>query len=225
MMNRFLNRLPLTFFALTVVITVLSWVGNVYEWGVNNLLCADGIRWAVANIIYNFTDSPIGEIILLLLGLSVLTESGFLTFWKSAKSIKQKRAMQITIVAIVVYCLTIFCLLFTSHAVLLSAFGTLRESAFQQGAYGLLLLGIIIAGNLYGYFSGTFSSVKDSVLAHTSLILRISPYFVTAFVASEFVGSMYYVFEIGDGMSNFIDFIVFYVPLFLYLADLHHRKP
>ena len=47
MMNRFLNRLPLTFFALTVVITVLSWVGNVYEWGVNNLLCADGIRWAV----------------------------------------------------------------------------------------------------------------------------------------------------------------------------------
>lgn len=224
MMNRFLNRLPLTFFALTVVITVLSWVGNVYEWGVNNLLCADGIRWAVANIIYNFTDSPIGEIILLLLGLSVLTESGFLTFWKSAKSIKQKRAMQITIVAIVVYCLTIFCLLFTSHAVLLSAFGTLRESAFQQGAYGLLLLGIIIAGNLYGYFSGTFSSVKDSVLAHTSLILRISPYFVTAFVASEFVGSMYYVFVIGDGMSNFIDFIVFYVPLFLYFADLYHRK-
>mgnify|MGYP006329500617 FL=1 len=56
MMNRFLSRLPLTFFALTVVITVLSWVGNVYEWGVNNLLCADGIRWAVANIIYNFTD-------------------------------------------------------------------------------------------------------------------------------------------------------------------------
>lgn len=224
MMNRFLNRLPLTFFALTVVITVLSWVGNVYEWGVNNLLCADGIRWAVANIIYNFTDSPIGEIILLLLGLSVLTESGFLTFWKSAKSIKQKRAMQITIVAIVVYCLTIFCLLFTSHAVLLCAFGTLRESAFQQGAYGLLLLGIIIAANLYGYFSGTFSSVKDSISAHTSLILRISPYFVTAFVASEFVGSMNYVFEIGDGMSNFIDFIVFYVPLFLYLADLYHRK-
>ena len=224
MMNRFLNRLPLTFFALTVVITVLSWVGNVYEWGVNNLLCADGIRWAVANIIYNFTDSPIGEIILLLLGLSVLTESGFLTFWKSAKSIKQKRAMQITIVAIVVYCLTIFCLLFTSHAVLLSAFGTLRESAFQQGAYGLLLLGIIIAGNLYGYFSGTFSSVKDSISAHTSLIFRISPYFVTAFVASEFVGSMNYVFEIGDGMSNFIDFIVFYVPLFLYFADLYHRK-
>jgi p-aminobenzoyl-glutamate transporter AbgT len=224
MMNRFLSRLPLTFFALTVVVTVLSWVGNVYEWGVNNLLCADGIRWAVANIIYNFTDSPIGEIILLLLGLSVLTESGFLTFWKSAKSIKQKRAMQITIVAIVVYCLTIFCLLFTSHAVLLSAFGTLRESAFQQGAYGLLLLRAIIAGNLYGYFLGTFSSVKDSVLAHTSLILRISPYFVTAFVASEFVGSMYYVFEIGDGMSNFIDFIVFYVPLFLYFADLYHRK-
>jgi p-aminobenzoyl-glutamate transporter AbgT len=224
MMNRFLSRLPLTFFALTVVVTVLSWVGNVYEWGVNNLLCADGIRWAVANIIYNFTDSPIGEIILLLLGLSVLTESGFLTFWKSAKSIKQKRAMQISIVAIGVYCVTIFCLLFTSHAVLLSAFGTLRESAFQQGAYGLLLLGIIIAGNLYGYFSGTFSSVKDSVLAHTSLILRISPYFVTAFVASEFVGSMYYVFEIGDGMSNFIDFIVFYVPLFLYFADLYHRK-
>ena len=223
-MNRFLNRLPLTFFALTVVVTVLSWVGNVYEWGVKNLLCADGIRWAVANIIYNFTDSPIGEIILLLLGLSVLTESGFLTFWKSAKSIKQKRAMQITIVAIVVYCLTIFCLLFTSHAVLLSAFGTLRESAFQQGAYGLLLLGIIIAGNLYGYFSGTFSSVKDSISAHTSLILRISPYFVTAFVASEFVGSMYYVFVIGDGMSNFIDFIVFYVPLFLYFADLYHRK-
>jgi p-aminobenzoyl-glutamate transporter AbgT len=223
-MNRFLNRLPLTFFALTVVVTVLSWVGNVYEWGVNNLLCADGIRWAVANIIYNFTDSPIGEIILLLLGLSVLTESGFLTFWKSAKSIKQKRAMQITIVAIVVYCLTIFCLLFTSHAVLLSAFGTLRESAFQQGAYGLLLLGIIIAGNLYGYFSGTFSSVKDSISAHTSLILRISPYFVTAFVASEFVGSMNYVFEIGDGMSNFIDFIVFYVPLFLYFADLYHHK-
>jgi p-aminobenzoyl-glutamate transporter AbgT len=223
-MNRFLNRLPLTFFALTVVVTVLSWVGNVYEWGVNNLLCADGIRWAVANIIYNFTDSPIGEIILLLLGLSVLTESGFLTFWKSAKSIKQKRAMQITIVAIVVYFLTIFCLLFTSHAVLLSAFGTLRESAFQQGAYGLLLLGIIIAGNLYGYFSGTFSSVKDSISAHTSLILRISPYFVTAFVASEFVGSMNYVFEIGDGMSNFIDFIVFYVPLFLYFADLYHRK-
>ena len=224
MMNRFLSRLPLTFFALTVVITVLSWVGNVYEWGVNNLLCADGIRWAVANIIYNFTDSPIGEIILLLLGLSVLTESGFLTFWKSAKSIKQKRAMQITIVAIVVYCLTIFCLLFTSHAVLLSAFGTLRESAFQQGAYGLLLLGIIIAGNLYGYFSGTFSSVKDSISAHTSLILRVSQYFVTAFVASEFVGSMYYVFVIGDGMSNFIDFIVFYVSLFLFFADLYHRK-
>ena len=172
MMNRFLNRLPLTFFALTVVVTVLSWVGNVYEWGVNNLLCADGIRWAVANIIYNFTDSPIGEIILLLLGLSVLTESGFLTFWKSAKSIKQKRAMQITIVAIVVYCLTIFCLLFTSHAVLLSAFGTIHEAKLQftdkdnksiqmsRHLYGLIITNMFKLSRVF-VFLGNFLHLSE----------------------------------------------------------------
>lgn len=220
-MNRLLPRLPLVYAASTFVVLVLSWVGHVYEWGLNNLLCADGFRWWVANVVDNFTDSPLGEIMLLLICLSVLSESGALSYWKSGRSIKQKRAIGVTSIALGIYVVAILFLLFSSHSVLLNAFGTLGESPFQEGAYGLVLIGGILVGNLYGYFSGTISSFKDFVSVHTCLISKVSHYFLTLFVASQFMACLSYVFEVDDATMAFLEFVVYYVPLFLHLVDLY----
>lgn len=175
-----------------VLLLFISWVLSVYVDGVQGLLTTRGIRWMCVNIVPNFSSVHIAKILLGLMALSVLRASGILQAFRSHISLKQRRALQITGVSVVVVLILFSLLLLLPDPVLLSAFGTLHNSAFSKGFFGLLACLAIFVGNVYGYTSGRFTTMRDFMQAHASLFAAIPNYFVMLFMASQFVNFLDY---------------------------------
>lgn len=209
--------------ALLVVLMFVSWVMSIYIDGVEGLLTSRGIRWMCSNIIANFASVPLAEILLGLMAIGVLHESGLIHAFRGHTSLKQKRALEITGISFVVIVCLFSLLLLLPHAVLLSAFGTFSHSPFSKGAYGLAACVVIFIGNIYGYTSGKFVTLHDFLAAHTRLLSSVANYFVLLFLSSQFVCCLQFtgILElIGDNtlLSTVIGNILYYFPLFLYLV-------
>lgn len=175
-----------------VLLLFISWVLSVYVDGVQGLLTTRGIRWMCVNIVPNFSSVHIAKLLLGLMALSVLRASGILRAFHSHISLKQRRALQITGVSVVVVLILFSLLLLLPDPVLLSAFGTLHNSAFSKGFFGLLACLAIFVGNVYGYTSGRFTTMRDFMQAHASLFAAIPNYFVMLFMASQLVNFLDY---------------------------------
>ncbi len=173
-----------------VLLLFVSWVLSIYVDGVQGLLTYRGIRWMCVNIVPNFSEVHIAKMLLGLMAMSVLRESGILRTFRSHLSLKQRRALQITGVSVLVVLSLFSLLLLLPNAVLLSAFGSIQHSAFSKGLYGLIACLTIFIGMVYGYTSGRFSTMHDFVHAHVSIFSAMPNYFVMLFFASQFLGCL-----------------------------------
>ena len=205
-----------------VLLLFVSWVLSIYVDGVQGLLTTRGIRWMCSNIVLNFSTVPIASILLGLMAVSVLRASGILKAFRSHVSLKQRRALQITGVSVIVVLCLFSLLLLLPDAVLLSAFGTIRHSAFSKGLFGLLACLAIFIGNVYGYTSGRFTTVRDFIQAHASIFSSVANYFVMLFLASQLVNSLDYTGILpllgDDGTALFlIRGLLYDGPLLLYV--------
>lgn len=225
-MNKVYGRAILLTGLSIVILSVLSWLGSVYGWGLRNLLCTDGIRWAVSSMVTNFTKSPLAETILLLLGCGVVIESGIIrSFSKASRSsLKRRRALILTGVVFALFVVAVSLLTFIPHAVLLSAFGTIGESPFAQGLLGLFFMGCMITGCSYGLFSGRFASLRDVLKAQMLLLVNSSSHFVLMLFVAELLACVDY-----TGLANVYDnglllFVAYYVPLAVYVIAVYRRK-
>lgn len=171
-----------------VLVLLVSWVVSIYVDGVEGLLTARGIRWMCSNIVPNFAAVHLAEMLLGLMSISVLRESGIMHTMKGRISLKQKRALQITGLAVLLVSGVFSLLLILPDAVLLSAFGTFHHSALSKGFYGLSMCLLIFVGCVYGYTSGRFLAMRDLVHAHVSIFSTVANYFVILFFASQLVG-------------------------------------
>lgn len=219
MMNKFLLRLPLFYSVITILIVIISWLGNYYGFDIRNILSAEGLRWFVENLIPNMALSPLAEIVFLLMAISVVVESGLLKVFSGNLSPKQRRALQLTGALFLFYCLLLVVLVFFSSSILLSALGTISGSPLSRGVLGLIVISLLMIGNFYGFVSGRLVTVNDFIQAHCELIRRVSPFFITIIIASQLVAFVDYAF--GDGSLvnlELLSFFIYYVPLFLHLA-------
>lgn len=205
-----------------VILLFASWLLSIYVEGVEGLLTPRGIRWLCSNIVPNFSSVHLAKMLLGLMAISVLRESGIISIVHGHISLKQRHALQITGIALLVILLLFSLLLFLPDAILLSAFGTFHHSAFSKGFYGLLMCLIIFVGNVYGYTSGRILTMHDFVHAHVSIFSTLANYFVIVFFASQLVGCLEYTHILpllgDDGTALYWLRGMFYnVPLLLYI--------
>ena len=205
-----------------VLLLFVSWVLSIYVDGVSGLLTARGIRWLCISIVPNFASVHLAKILLGLMAISVLKESRIMSTCRGHVSLKQKRALQITGVAILLVGCLFSLLLFLPNAVLLSAFGTFHGSAFSKGLDGILMCLVIFVGNVYGYTSGRFITMRDFVQAHVSIFSTVANYFVILFFASQLVGCVDFTGILpllGDDGTVFywMQGVLYNVPLLLYI--------
>ncbi|MDE5550332.1 MAG: hypothetical protein K2I99_03105, partial [Bacteroidaceae bacterium] len=106
---------------LLLLLLLASWVLSIYVEGVQGLLTPRGIRWMCSNIVPNFVTVHLAEILLGVMAISVLCESGIIRTLCGRVSLKQQRALLMT-GGVGVFVLGLFSLLlFLPNAVLLSA--------------------------------------------------------------------------------------------------------
>ena len=158
---------------------VISWIGNVYGWQCRNVLSGEGVRWLVAMIMDNFNRSPWDYVVLSTATVSVISESGIITGFNKQKYLRQKRAYMLVllILFLIAICVMIFTLL--PGNVLMSAFGTFQNSAMQKGLFPMLAIAFYVIAVVYGY---------------VALPAKIAQYFITMFVASQFLSLLLFAF-------------------------------
>lgn len=174
---------PLVLLLALPVVAVVSWIFSIYfDMDVKSLLNSDGIRWAVSNGVNNLGDAPIVGVMLTMVCLGVLWESGLvgtastvvreMKWSESGVSLKQRRALMLSIGVFELIIVVFLIMFLMPGALLLSAFGTFEASALSDGWVGLVALLIIIVSNVFGYSSGKLVKLSDFINAHTCVISR-----------------------------------------------------
>lgn len=174
---------------------LMSWVVGAYHSDVNNLLEYAGIRWGITHIISNFSALPLATILLLMVTVSVVKESGWLS-WLYPKNhplmLKQLRAYTYTNLLLVVIVLVFLFLLFIPDSPLINSFGGLSHSPLSKGWLALLSLLVIFISNVYGYLSGRLVTSADFAFAHTRVLRKFSPAFISLFFLAQIFGCLDY---------------------------------
>lgn len=199
----------------------LSWVLSIYFDGVHALLDPRGIRWMCSHIVSNFSAVPLAQILLAAMTLGVLRHSGIVQAFRSTATLKQKRALQITVVSAVLLLALFSLLLFLPDAILLSAFGTIAHSPLSRGLYGLMACFFLFVGSMYGYTSGRFATLRHFVHAHAAFFPALGECVLLLFLSGQLIGSLDYTGMLsmsgtGAWVLQTLKIALFYIPPLLY---------
>lgn len=222
------SSLSVVFFLLTLVLTLLSWVGSIYGLGeVQSLLSADGIRWMLGHVVENYVQCPaLGVVLILLMGVGIAVRSGLSGVLKRLcrkerqLSRKERRALSLALGVGFAYLLLVLLALWLPWNFLLGVTGSWTHSPFSKGMVYVFSIGIGLSGMAYGYVSDTFRQVGDVVAGMSCLISRSASYFVTLFFVVQFFSSLEYV-HVADWMGvdgtwvEVVYQLFCYLPLFL----------
>lgn len=188
------------FFLLTVAVALFSWIGSIYGLGkVQNLLSPEGIRWELRHVLGNYVQTPaLGIVMMLFIGCGIAFRSGIAgTLGRALSkgkqvSHKERRALVLSSVTLLMYLLVVVYTTFYPWTVLRSVTGALANSPFLQGIWFLLSFGIGVTGLIFGYASGRFRSDKDIIGGMSCLFVRFADYFVMLFFIVQFFSSLLY---------------------------------
>ncbi len=217
--NRIVNWMPIGLLGLILLHAIVSWIGNIYGWGVNNLFSQAGIRWTVANFIPNIAQAPFAEVMMGLITIGVATESGFFSAFSKNASLKQQRALSLAMLVLIMLIIIVACMVVLPNALLLSPFGTITDSPFSQGLYGIVCVIAIIVSNVYGLSSGRFFSLNDTIKAHVSLLLQCLPCFLSMILTAVLMESIAYS-QLMDVFSLAFTIISWFLYLLPFVAQL-----
>lgn len=205
--NAWHGRFSLTFFLLTVLLALFSWIGSVYGAGeVQSLLSAEGIRWMLGHVVENYVQTPaLGLVLVLFMGLGVGIRAGLYDvlkrFCRKEKllSRKERRALLMSAIAFGLFVALIVVALLLPWNFLYGVTGSWEHSPIAKGWSYLLSVGIGLSGMVYGYVSDVFRNLADVVRGMSLLVSRLASYFVTLFFVVQFFSSLAY-----TGLSEWI---------------------
>lgn len=186
------NWLIPLYFVLIVVVMIVSWLCNSYYADVRSVITYDGIRWLFSESLDNFRKAPLAETVLIMVGLSVLTESGFVSAIFRRKTLKQRKAMRQTVLVIAVAFVLLAVLALPKHAVLRNVFGGFESSPLTEGMLCIIFSVAVVAANVYGFLSGRMTGFSDFVSAHSYLLRQTSHIFIIAFEGSQLIACLRY---------------------------------
>ncbi len=195
------SRVSITFFLLTLVLALFSWIGSVYGMGeVQSLLSAEGIRWVLGHTLENYVQAPaLGMVLVFFMGLGVGVRSGLYDalrrFLQKGKMIsrKERRALVLSVSVFVLLGVLVGISLFLPWNLFWGVTGGWLHSPISKGMVYLLAVGVGLAGMIYGYVADVYRNLSDVLQGMSCLIARRASFFVTLFFVVQFFSSLEYV--------------------------------
>ena len=191
----------ITFFLLTLVFALFSWIGSVYGMGeVQSLLSAEGIRWVLGHTLENYVQAPaLGMVLVFFMGLGVGVRSGLYDalrrFLQKGKMIsrKERRALVLSVSVFVLLGVFVGISLFLPWNLFWGVTGGWLHSPISKGMVYLLAVGVGLAGMIYGYVADVYRNLSDVLQGMSCLIAHRASFFVTLFFVVQFFSSLEYV--------------------------------
>lgn len=176
-----------------LLLLVFSAIGSACGMQIHSLVSADALRWMYTHFISNINAMPWGELIIALVAVSVVWRSGLLNSLRAHATLKQRRALSLTMFVLLLIVLVILALVVPPYGVLLSPFGTVARSPLLRGLFGALCLAAIILGTVYGLASGRFANIADVTRACIAIPRLLLPLLPLLIIASQIYACIIYV--------------------------------
>lgn len=179
-----------------LLLVILSWLLSATRMeGVRSLLSSEGIRWFFGS----FTDMVASPLLVwLLLGLcawGAVRNSGILnTLHSSLFTYRDKVALRVSLVFLVIYVVMIVLLTLMPHAILLSATGSLFPSAFSRSLVPIIAFGICLVSVTFGLVSGRLRGLDDILSTLSSGIAQGANIIIIYLLFIQFYESLRFVF-------------------------------
>ena len=188
-----------------LLLFILSWLLSATRMeGVRSLLSSEGIRWFFGYFT-QMVASPL--LVWLLLGLCAwgcLQHSGLLSLLTSHFSpltshlspltYRDRIALRVSLVFLVIYVVMIALLTLMPHAILLSATGSLFPSAFSRSLVPIIAFGLCLVSITFGLVSGRLRDLGDTFAALSCGIAQGAPIIVLYLLLIQFYESLRFVF-------------------------------
>ena len=179
------------------VLVIVSWLLSAARIeGVRSMLSSEGIRWFFGGFSNIIANPLLAWLLLALIAGGSLKQSGVLRHFaaKGEASFRNRLALRVAIVFMVLYAMVISMLTLMPHAILLSFSGHLFPSAFSRGLVPIICFGVTLFSVVYGIISGNKQKGED-VLDILSYGLRQGSSLIIIYIfAIQLYASLRFVF-------------------------------
>ena len=207
-----LGAVALVLLLAEVLLVILSWLLSATRMeGVRSLLSSEGIRWFFGSWQSLFASPLLVWLLLCLIAWGCLRKSGLNRFFtlhsslftphsslftlhSSLLSYRDRLALRVSLVFLVIYLVILALLTLTPHAILLSATGHLFPSAFSRSLVPVIAFGVCLVSITFGLVSGRLRSLADILDALSNGIARGASLIVIYLFAIQLFESIRFVF-------------------------------
>ena len=199
-MKKLLSYVLLALVVAWVVLLLASWLLSATSGGegTRSLLSSEGIRYFLGGFVDMLQKPLLIWLLLLSAAYGCMRESGIAGVLHRPVGFRQRQAIVLLAVILLVYVGVVALLALPSHAVLLSATGHLWPSAFSRALVPIVAFGIIVLSVTYGLVSRHFQSVVDVCQALCNGIATAAPLLLLYVLAVQFYESLRFVVGIMD---------------------------
>jgi aminobenzoyl-glutamate transport protein len=188
----------LVLFLVEAVLILLSWILSATGMeGVRSLLSSEGIRWFFGDFTRMVGSPLLVWLILLLMAVGSFQRSGLTLLvridrWRKL-SYRDRTALRVAIILLVLYIAAILLLTIFPHAILLSASGSLFPSPFSRSIMPFTAFGIALLSIAFGMISGRMQSLSDILGALCYGLQKGAPLLVLYIFCIQFYESLRFV--------------------------------
>ena len=193
-MKKYLPHIALGLFAAQLLLMLVSWLLSAAfpTSGYHSLLSSEGLRWFLGHFVDRLSTPLLVWLVLLSLAYGVLRHSGLLHY---GRSFRERQALLMTLLFLVVIVAVIVLLSAVPHAVLLSATGRLFPSPFSQSLVPVVAFSVTLLSAFYGMVSGNLETLPRVYDALLDGIRRAAPLLLFYILLMQIYESLCYVFQ------------------------------
>ena len=160
------SRLCMVLLGAEGVLVIVSWLLSALRLeGVRSMLSSEGIRWFVGGF-SNIVASPLlAWLLLILIACGSIQQSGVISLFRSKgnMSFRDRLALRVASVFIILYAIVICMLTIMPHAILLSVKGSLFPSAFSRSILPIVSFGVTLFSVVFAMMSGHKKTGEDII--------------------------------------------------------------
>lgn len=173
-----------------VVVILASWLltAAMPERFLHSLLSAEGIRWFFGKFADNMASPILVGLVLFSIAYGTVKSCHILHY--DNRIYRQRIAMRLVLVELLIAVGIMLCLTIVPHAILLNVMGGLLPSSFSASIFPYCCLTISFISISYGLMSGIQKNVMDVFDSLTSGVSSLSPLYIIYILATQ----LYYSF-------------------------------
>jgi len=191
-----------------VFLVLLSWLlsAAMPEMSVHSLLSSEGIRWFMAHFTEHIANHVLVWMLLLSISYGAVKGSGLLQILtsylttnpsqRSSLNYRQKFALRLVILELILFIILMILLTVVPHAVLLSVTGSLFPGSFSQSLIPVLAFALTVIGISYGSMSGMQKSSAEVLDTLSKGIADTAPLYIIYILGAQLYYSIIYVWII-----------------------------